>query len=60
MKNSQEDKVYVALRSMLQTRILSPDTRERINQALRRVSREAATESLRLVVLEQNNSAAGD
>lgn len=60
MKKSQHDSVYVALRSMLQTRILSPETREQIKTALRRVNEEAAKETLREVVFEDNNSAAAD
>ena len=60
VKKSQQDSVYVALRSMLQTRVLSQKTRERIKKALDRVNQEAAKQTLRQVVFDDNGSAAAD
>ena len=60
VKKSQQDSVYIALRSMLQTRVLSPETRQRIKTALRRVNDEAAQQTLRQVVFEDHGSAAAD
>ncbi len=45
---------------MLQTRVLSPETREQIKMALRRVNEEAAKQTLREVVFEDSGSAAAD
>jgi hypothetical protein len=60
MKKSSQDSVYVALRSMLQARVLSPQTRHRIKKALDRINREAAEQTLRQVVFNDSGSAAGD
>ena len=60
VKKSQQDSVYIALRSMLQTKVLSPETRQRIKTALRRVNEEAAKQTLRQVFFEDGPSAATD
>jgi hypothetical protein len=60
MKKSSQDSVYVALQSMLQARVLSPQTRHRIKKALDRANREAAKETLRQVVFDNSGSAGAD
>ena len=47
VRKSSQDEVYVALRKMLKTRVLSDKTRENIQRAVNRLNREAAKEAIR-------------
>jgi len=61
VKKSRQDSAYVALRSMLQTRVLSQETRDTIRRAMRRISHEAAKQTLRqVVVFEEHGGTSGD
>lgn len=60
MSKSHEDVVYVALRKLLDARLLSPETRRMANRALREMNKEAFKESIRQNLFEGGGSAAAD
>lgn len=57
-KKSTQDEVYVALRKMLKTRVLSDKTRASIQQAVNRLNREAAKEAIRNAFVGEGSAAA--
>jgi len=56
----QDDDVYLALRKLLEARLLSPETRQRANSALREINKDAFKASIRRNLIEDNTSAAAD
>lgn len=60
VSKTNEDSAYVALRKLLDARLLSPETRERANRALREINKDAFKETIRQNLIEDNTSAAAD
>ncbi len=60
MSKSNEDSAYVALRKLLDARLLSPETRRKAKRALREINKDAFKETIRQNLLDDDNSAAAD
>jgi hypothetical protein len=61
VSKSTEDNAYLALRRLLNVRVMSPDTRRQVSRALREVHKDAMKRSLLQTVFEEDTTAsAGD